>query len=103
MRQALLCLAILAISNAPSFAQMDASKWTSASECYQSYVRESEGSYPAPGDDTNELVQHCKRAVERALCNFRCSVTLTNWTFATSAPASQREARLKAFFRESAR
>src|SRR6478672_5993369 len=53
--------------------------------------RASEGSYPAPGDDTNELVQHCKRAIEGALCNFKCDVTLINWTFATNAPASQRE------------
>ena len=93
---------LLSFVSGAVLAQNDGSRWPSAERCYQAYVESAEGAYPTAEDDPSALAAHCKRAFEKKLCNFRCSITQTEWDFAVKGPASTHADRVKAFFRESA-
>jgi len=97
----LAALALSAYANQTAMANGD--KFTSIGECYSQYIRAADGSYPFPGDDTQKLQEHCARSVQLGRCNFTCMRTQVDWEFAVKAPASQRDARLNAFWRASER
>jgi hypothetical protein len=78
-----------------------ADPWNSPEECYNAHIRSADGWYPLPsrGDDPTQLMKHCMYEFKAKRCSFMCEVPRIGWLFAVQAPAHQREARIRAYFK----
>ena len=101
MRKIVTVGAFIFFAVTPVIGQAEPNRWNSVQECYSAHIRLADGAYPLQGDDPAELMDHCRRMVEKSKCNFACLATQVPWEFAVKAPASQREARVRGFFEKS--
>lgn len=78
------------------------SPWTSAEQCYRVHIELADGAFSLVGrDDPQELLRYCHWAFREGKSDLSAQSPRLKWEFAVKAPASQRRARLDAYYRPS--